>query len=267
MKQLAVSTSVAMLLWSSCPAKAPDPGSPGALSKRPEPLTAVGLAPSRGEGSVGDGGDDVEAVFRVAPLAPVGPPVPPTATVVHLDGERATVGGRPFVAKAGAAPVVLSPTAETYLAQVAELLAALDDAGVEVMLAHPDAPLAFRVVLRDEASFQAWLEEPIPGKVRLIHRQDGFELTTNLGKLPGGDPNGPTVPLRGGQLDLPRLQRGLTRVRQRFPEATDLCVLPAFGIELAQVARALAADFVASDTAVFPVLCLVYPRPMADAGK
>jgi hypothetical protein len=151
---------------------------------------------------------------------------------------------------------------------VSGLLAQLDDARREVWLLHPDAPIAFQVTLRDEPAFQAWLDHTeVPGKVRIIHRADGFELQTNMGKLPGGDPNGPTVPLRGGKFDLKTLQRGLQRLHSRFDTAPDLCLVPSFGMELSQVARALAADYTSADDRLFNELCLIYARPTRDAGK
>lgn len=163
--------------------------------------------------------------------------------------------------------MLLSPVGDTYLAQGAALLAALHDARVAVSLLHPDGALAFPLTLRDEAGFQVWLDEPIPGRVRIIQRADGFELTTAMGKLPGPDQNGPSVPVRGGQLDLATLRRGLVAVKGRFKNATDVCFLPSYGTALADVARAMAATWAAADQAVFEEACLVYPRPSArDAG-
>ncbi len=251
---------IIVLAVMGCRAKQPEPSASRAQPRRLDPLERVVV--------VADGGARGDSQFQVVPLAPVGPAVPAGATVVRLDGEVATVGGAPLNAGELKGPLVLTPTAETYLAQVARWLALLDDAKAEVWLAHPDAAIAFRLTLRDEASFQAWLDEPVPGKTRVIQREDGFEVMTNLGKLPGWDPNGPTVPLRGGQLDLTTLRRGLERVRQRFPEAPDLCFVPAFGVELAQTARAMASDFTGADSPIYPVICLVYPRPSgADGGQ
>jgi hypothetical protein len=133
-----------------------------------------------------------------------------------------------------------------------------------VWLAHPDdADVAFRLTLRDAPAFQAWIDEPVPGKVRVIHRADGFELQTNLGKLPGADPNGPTVPVRGGKMDLTTLQRGFVRVQAKFKSAPDVCFVPSFGMELQQIARALAVNYAKPDQPFFEGLCLVYPRPPA----
>jgi hypothetical protein len=238
---------------------APAPA-PRAQPKPLEPLERV-------VGEAVDGGDD-DPLYRIVVLAPVGPSAPRDALKVVLDGETATLDGKPFdAAQAKGDPVLLSPTADTYLVQAAPLLAALDDAHVEVWLAHPDAPIAFKLALKDEPTFQAWLDEAVPGKLRVIHRADGFEMQTNMGKLPGGDPNGPTVPVRGGKLDLKTLQRGFEKVQARFTSAPDYCLVPSFGMELSQTARAMAANYVKASTSFFPETCLVYPRPKApDAG-
>lgn len=230
----------------------------------PKPLAA--LEPVRPDAGAPTAEED--PLFTVVPLSPRGPVVPPGARVVRLDGERALVDGQPVAdARALKGPVVLEVVGETWLVQAAPFLAALDDAGVDTYFRHPDVAVAYRVRLRDEKAFQAWLEEPVPGKLRVIQRGDGFELQTNMGKLPGGDPNGPTVPLRGGQMDLSTLRRGLERLRARFDSAPDYCLMPSFGTELAQAARAMAADYRDDGEAIFPGTCLVYPRPARDAGR
>ena len=177
-----------------CRGKQPEGSAPRPQPKRLEPLERV-VAHADAGGARGD------EPFQVVPLKPVGPPAPSGATLVRLDGEGATVNGRRLEVRELKGPLLLAPTPETYLAQVAGWLAQLDDARAEVWLAHPDEAIAFRLTLRDESSFQAWLDEPVAGKVRIIQREDGFEVVTNMGKLPGWDPNGPTVPLRGGQLE------------------------------------------------------------------
>ncbi len=223
---------------------------PRAQPKPLEPLERVVL----------DGGDDRDRLFRVVPFTAVGPAVPPGVTVVKVAGDVL-----PELPAEG--PVMLVGDEDTYLAQLAPLLVKLDDAGREVWLKHPDAEIAFKVKLRDAPSFQAWIDEPVPGKLRVIHRADGFELTTNLGKLPGGDPNGPTVPVRGGSMDLTTLQRGFQRIQAKFKAAPDVCFVPSFGMELHQIARAMSVDYVRPDAAYFESICLVYPRPPPpDAG-
>lgn len=223
---------------------------PRAVPQPLEPLARVEV----------DAGEE-DPIQRVVPFTPVGPPVPAGATVLTLDGEAAKLGDTPFDVAKVSGPVLLVPTAETYLVQAAPVLAALDDAKATVWLKHPDAELAFELTLRDEPDFQAWIDEPVPGKLRIVHRADGFEMQTNLGKLPGADRNGPTVPVRGGQMDLTTLSKGFKQIRQRFLSAPDVCFVPSFGMELSQVARAMAANFTSAEQAWFPETCLVYPRP------
>jgi len=81
-----------------------------------------------------------------------------------------------------------------------------------------------------------------------------------VGKLPGPDPNGPTVPVRGGRLDIATARQGLSRLQQRF-HAEDACLVPSFGTELRAVATALTAFWVGPKEPLFTELCLVYPRP------
>lgn len=223
---------------------------PRAVPQPLEPLARVEV----------DAGEE-DPIQRVVPFTPVGPPLPAGATVLTLDGEAAKLGDAPFDVAKVSGPVLLVPTAETFLVQAAPVLAALDDAKATVWLKHPDAALAFELTLRDEPDFQAWIDEPVPGKLRIVHRADGFEMQTNLGKLPGADRNGPTVPVRGGQMDLTTLSKGFKQIRQRFLSAPDVCFVPSFGMELSQVARAMAANFASAEQAWFPETCLVYPRP------
>jgi hypothetical protein len=213
-----------------------------------------------------------EAAYHVKPAAVWGEAVPPTAVRVQLGGTTVLVGsvdydvdtpeGRAGVlALVGKSPVLLVPDADTYLAQVAPLLAALDDVGVETWLLHPSGKVAFHLALRDAPTFDAWLHEPKPGALRVIERQDGLELVSNVGKLPGGDANGPTVPRRGGQLDVALAREGLERLKSRFSEADTLCVVPSFASEVHETAALLTAAWSAADAPLFGSLCLVYPRP------
>lgn len=219
---------------------------PRAQPKPLEPLERVTV----------DAGDARDALYEVVPFTPVGPPLPDGARLVPLTGEKTSV-------PAGSGPIVLVPDEETYLAQIAPLLATLSGGRDEVWLKHPEAPIAFKLTLRDAPDFQAWIDEPVPGKLRVIQRADGFELQTNLGKLPGGDPNGPTVPLRGGKLDLTTLQRGFQRIQAKFKSAPDVCFVPSFGTELEKVARAMSVNYLSPESAYFPQTCLVFPRPPA----
>lgn len=203
--------------------------------------------------------NESDDTFKVAPFTPAGPAVPEDARRIDLDGETPPQ----------AAPkVLLVPVGETYLAQVTPVLAALDDAGAEVWLKHAEGPIAFPVKLRDEKAWQEWIDEPVPGKLRVIHRADGFELQTNMGKLPGHDPNGPSVPVRGGRMDLPTLRKGFERVKQRFKDAPDVCFVPSMGLSMSDVTAALAANYAGAEAPIFEHLCLVYPRPrLRDAGR
>jgi hypothetical protein len=196
----------------------------------------------------------------------VGPALPQGATAVHLDGEVAMVGAAPLDLMKTSGPLLLDP-GETWFAQAFDLLAKASDQKRELWLKHPDAPIAFKLTLRDEPAFQVWLDEAVPGKLRIIQRADGFELQTNMGKLPGPDPKGPTVPVRGGKMDLKTFQRGLERIQSRFRSAPDYCYLPSYGMDLAQVARAMAANYVSAETAYFPETCLVFHRVVPDAGR
>lgn len=241
----------------------PDAGAPKAKA---EPLAPV-LAASA------DGGDadPREALFVPAPFTPAGPRAPETGVVMELRGETVELKGQRYVLPGDAAKlagqvpekttVLLVPDEETYLAQVQPLLALLDDGRAEVWLKHPLGPLAYPVKLQDEPHFNAWLDEPVPGKLRIIQRADGFELQTNLGKVPGADPNGPTVPARGGQLDLATLQRGLDRVKRRFRQAPDVSFLPSYGTTLEHAVKAISTNWLEAEKVVFAEVWLVYPRP------
>ena len=219
------------------------------------------LEPEVASPATGDAGDaEREALFVVAPFEPRGPSVPSDAQVVELTGLSD--------ARATAKKVLLVARGETYLAEVTPLLAALDDAGAEVWIKHPEADLAFPVDLEDEAHFQAWLDEARPGKVRVVHRSDGFELQSNMGKLSGADPNGPSVPVRGGKMDLKTLQKGLVRLKGRFKgDAPEIFFVPSYGLELNRAFRAVSANWLDADKTVFGEVRFLYPRPKPmDAG-
>lgn len=251
-------TLLGVLLVVGCrSSSAVDAGPPKKPLPKLEPLEQV-----KAELSPDASIDEREAIFRVVPIDLVGPPAPGQAVRLELDGESVKQGGAPFdlATVKQDDDVILVPIGDTYLVQIAPVLAALDDVGADVFLQHPDKPIAWPIDLRDEAVFQTWIDDPEPGKVRVIQRADGFELQTNLGKLPGQDPNGPTVPVRGGQLDLKTLQRGLDKVAQFF-RTKDVCFVPSFGTEVAQISRAFASNWKSAEVAFFPTQCLVYPRP------
>ncbi|MCE9667553.1 hypothetical protein LY474_06970 [Myxococcus stipitatus] len=243
-------------------------------SLRPEPLPSL-AAPAAGR--AGGGAEDSGVGGTTAPV--YGEPLPEEATRIRLDGERVRVGdevfepARPRDARRLAEvvkgrEVLVVPDADTFLAQTSELLTVLRDFARETWLEHPDAPVAYPVVLRDEEGFRAWLAEVAPGKLRIIQRADGFELSTSVGKLPGPDANGPSVPVREGRQDLAMLRHGLELLRGRFKTSEDLCLVPSFGTEVAQAARALGAVYTAPGEPLFETSCLVFPMPPrgADAG-
>lgn len=243
--------------------------------KAPEPLPRLyPFLPPLEDGGVDE---SREALYRVAPFKPWGPGIPGKAaravlaeTTLSLNNAKVDVEDRPALEQLlkglGGQPVLIVAQGETWVTHLAPLLAALDDLGIETWLLHPEASFAYPVKLRDAAAFGAWLEEPVPGKVRVIQRADGFELTTNLGKLLAADPNGPSVPVRGGVQDLPTLQKGLAAVKGRFKGAPDLCFMPSFGTSVADAVRAIAANWQGTDGPIFESLCFVYPRPVARDG-
>ena len=169
-------------------------------------------------------------------------------------------GVAPLLGAIGKAPVLLVPDETTYVAELAPLLAALQDAHVTTWILHPGGAVAFPVTLRDEREFDVWLDEPRAGKLRVIQRQDGLELVTGIGKIPGPDPNGPTVPIRGGRLDVGTTREGLQRLQLRF-HAPDACLVPSFGTELRAVATVLSAFWGGPNEPLFETVSLVYPRP------
>lgn len=241
-----------VVLCSACPDKPTTP--PQRQPPRPlEPLERVVTQSDAGA-------DDRDTLYDVVPFTPVGPPLPVGATTLKLDGDT-----MPELPASG--PILLTASEDEYLVQISGLLEKLDDGKREVWLKHPDADIAFKLKLRDAPNFQTWIDEPVPGKLRVIHRADGFELQTNLGKLPGGDPNGPTVPVRGGQMDLTTLQRGFVRIQSKFKNAPDVCFVPSFGMTLHHIARAMAVNYVKADSAFFAEICLIYPRPVVPKPK
>ena len=252
-----------MILFASCADK---PKSPPLQKPTPlEPLVADRVA---------DASSDEDPSYTVKPFTFASSPPPAGALKVAVNGTSLKLGAEALSLeqlKAKLAPqsvVLLSFDSETYLAQVTGLLALLDDAQVEVWLASPDVPtLAWPVKLRDEPHFKDWLDEPVAGKLRIVHRADGFKLQTNMGKLAGGDPKGPTVPTRGGALDLVTLQKGLDRIKQRFTQAPDVCFMPSYGTTLNNATRAVATNWITEDKVVYASACLVYPRPPTDSGR
>jgi hypothetical protein len=257
----------------------------GCREEKPaEPLSALAPAPlaplvadATDAGGAGDGGGEDDSLYRPSPAEVFGEPLPREALRLELAGETVRLAGEAFTprqpgeaarlaARVKGKAVLVVPDADTFLAQSSELLEALRDAAGEVWLRHPDAEVAYRLVLRDEEGFREWLAEVAPGKLRIIQRSDGFELSTSVGKLPGGDPNGPSVPVRGGRLDISTLRKGLARLKGRFKTAEDICLVPSFGTEVAQAARALSGVYTAPGEPLFDTLCFVYPTPPRPPG-
>jgi hypothetical protein len=236
------------------------------------PSKSLTAPPQRSaEVSVEASSEDREELFRVEQAPIWGEKAPKNATVVYIDRGSISVG-RHQIESSGAdwlnrlrplvkAPctLLLSSGPEIYLVEAGPLLRALQSIGCEVWLKHPEAPVAFKDLLRDESEFDRWLAEPKPGKIRVIQRADGFELQTSVGKMAGPDAHGPTVPTRSGQLDIGRLRTGLSRLKDRFSGAPDACLVPSFGTELWSIAKALSGYYRGSEKPLFDQLCLVYP--------
>jgi hypothetical protein len=239
---------VSLLLSNSCQRGKTDAPMPVAPPKL-EPLTAPTLADANAD----------DRVFEVSPYTARGLAIPSGALTLRLHGAPDSL---PQLKEKTA--VLLVPDEDTYIAQLAPLFAQLQDAKVPVWVQHSKNSLAFPVLLKDETQFQAWLDDVTPGKVRIIQRADGFELQTNMGKLPAGDKRGPSVPNRSGQMDLGQLQQGLLKVKGRFKEARELFVVPSHGTPLAQVADALSTNYLGEGpTPIFDELNLVYARVKA----
>ncbi len=196
-----------------------------------------------------------------------GDPIPKEAARIELLGGSAKLGGKPLGELRGVGRALLITDFDTFLAEVAPVLGMLDRSAIETWLVHPAAAVAFKLALKDERAFQSWLDQPIPGRIRVVQRADGLELQTGLGKLAGPDPNGPTIPLREGQLDLRLLRQSLLSLQRRFQNANDACLVPSFGTELAKIATALSGFYRAPGERIFSEICLVYPAtPSAVSG-
>lgn len=260
----------ALLLATHCKDKPVEPLS--SLAPRPLPSFAA----TERTGALPDaGGADPH---RVEPFELWGDPADPGGERLGLFGTKVRLGGNEFnldeggdlerlAQKVSGRPAVLRVgSEEVYLAQVTPLLAVLDDGKGSVFLEALNGSVRFQVRLRDEASFQTWLDEAKPGKIRVIQRADGLELQTNIGKLPGGDPNGPTLPIRGGALDIAALRRAIGKLKERFPLASDVCLVPSFGTELVRLVPVLSGFYTGPSERAFDEICLVYPRPRSKAS-
>ncbi|HLT28980.1 MAG TPA: hypothetical protein VK013_02995 [Myxococcaceae bacterium] len=225
-----------------------EPPPPSLTSLAPEPLPRVTTA-----------AEDASVV----PITPRGASLPSHAEVFELNALAVEDGS--LLKRAGQVSaktsVVLRPDGEVYLAQAAPILAALADQDAEVWLAHPEGAFGYRLMLFDEPAYQHWMDLPEPGRLRVVMRGDGYELATSVGKLPGPDRNGPSVPLRQGRNDLGRLRLALQALLGRFTTEDMICWVPSFGMELATVARSLAATYEEDGDPLFKRQCLVFPRP------
>ena len=241
----------------------------GCEERSAPPLSSLAPAPLQPLGAAGtDAGSDPHRLVS----APVwGAPLPAGAVRVTFGKGQAQAGASavslgadagvsPLLGAIGKGPALLVPDDEVFMAELAPLLAALDDAKVPAWILHPGGAVAFQVELSDEPAFDAWLDEPKPGKIRVVQRQDGLELVSGIGKLPGPDPNGPTVPVRGGRLDVATAREGLQRLQTQF-HAPDACLVPSFGTELRAVGTVLSAFWSGPKEPLFDRVCLVYPRP------
>jgi hypothetical protein len=262
--QAGVRMALSSLFLFGCPQKEP------MQSMAPAPLPT--LEPDRGV-TDGSSEDLREGLFRVEPVPAWGDELPLSAQPLYVEATTISVGRKTVkrlapdwsaqvlgLLSGRQCAVLLDSDPERYLADLADLLELLATRGCEVWLRHPDAPVAFKVTLRDNVQFERWLVEPQPGKIRVIQRADGFEIQTNIGKMAGSDPNGPTVPARGGKVDVGRLRRALGQLKERFSNAPDSCLVPSYGIELASIAQALSGYYRAEGKRIFNGLCLVYPQ-------
>lgn len=261
------------LLLSACPDRSEKPPPESLRSLAPPPLPSLH---DRDAGGAPE--DDRAALHQVVPAEVFGEEPPSGATRLQVSGRKVRLDGKdfdlpdgldPLLPSVGKRALLVAEDGDVFLAQLLPLLERLDDGEVETWILHPAGQVAFKVALSDEAAFQKWLDEPRPGKVRVIQRADGFELATSVGKLPGADPNGPTVPIRGGQMDVATLRRGLVRLKAHFSKADDTCLLPSYGIELVAIARALSGFYQGKEEPIFDRVCLVYPRrtrSLTDGG-
>lgn len=233
-----------LLVGPGCKEEAP---APALTSLAPEPLPRI---------------EDSGGASTVLPITPHGEKLPKDAEVFPLSAQ--TLEGGELLKRAeqmsAETSVVLRPDADVYLMQVAPLFSVLADRGSKVWLAHPEGDFGYRLMLFDEAAYQHWIDLPEPGRLRVIMRGDGYELATSVGKLPGPDRNGPSVPLRQGRHDLGRLRLAFEALLDRFSTEDMICWVPSFGMELQTVARSLAATFEDDGDSMLERQCLVFPR-------
>ncbi|MFN0063196.1 MAG: hypothetical protein ACKVPX_11870 [Myxococcaceae bacterium] len=149
---------------------------------------------------------------------------------------------------------------QTYWMQAAQTFAQLRDAQTQVSFS------GYVVALRDEAEFAQWVGAQGPGKIRLIQRADGVEVQTAVGKVPGPDPEGPTLPARAGSLSHPSLQKVLVMLRERFGAEDGIWIVPSFGMPLSAVLSVVRTIGELPKESRFPYTALVFPRPPPQAA-
>lgn len=81
-------------------------------------------------------------------------------------------------------------------------------------------------LLRTQESMKGWMAalEPLD-KLRLVIRNDGMEVVTRHGKIPGPDRFGPSIPARKGVHDFDLLYQDAARLSARFPQESQVAVL------------------------------------------
>lgn len=89
--------------------------------------------------------------------------------------------------------------------------------------------------------FGEWLDAQRPyAKIRLVMRSDGIEVVTDRGKVPGPDRYGPSIPPVEGRPDFASLEEVLRKLASRFPDEEQAVLAPSAGLEMSDVAHALA---------------------------
>ncbi len=180
-------------------------------------------------------------------------------------GEPVAKQGDDFEREKDGSPKYFRVDEEIEVWEVAEVLARMPRTA---RFLNPAATLAVRVRLLPDTEFRRWLDSGEGGRLRVIQRADGFEVAAAIGKVPGPDRHGPSIPTRVGQQDLASLQATLTALRRRFDDDKTLCFVPSFGTSLQSALRAVTAAYDEEGKPLFQDLCLVYPAAgmTLDAG-
>lgn len=212
---------------------------------------------------------EIEKLHEIEPADVFGEPIPAAIPIVEIDEDgRVFFEGKEVALQEAAiqkrfardSSWLIRTRGEVYMAMLSPLLAVMDDADVWVWIKHPEAAVGYRVALRDEAAFQKWLSDAIPGRIRVIQRADGLELSTVMGKVVGTDVNGPSVPNRGGQWDIKTTRTALHKLAQRFKTADELGFVPSSATELSSLAKVMSANYRAEGKPYFEKIFMVYRR-------